>query len=162
MGSTTFVPTEAIIREAYPAFDASFARCKTQQGFSWNLSIEPLPPQIYARGTAENSLGLYGRVGQPPKPLAVCLLSPARADADQDEQVYPAVRRLIDEVDARARRLDLYDPYPYLRYRAPWQDVISSYGPESVAELRALQDRADPGRAFTNQVPGGFKNPSSV
>lgn len=158
MATTTFVPTEAMIRETYAAFDASLVQVQNLTGIMWALNIEPLPPQIYARGASDNSLGLQDRPGS--ESLAVCLLSPAWTDAAQDEQVYAATRRLMEDIEARAKGLGVYDPYLYLGYAAPWQDVISSYGPEGVARLRALRDRVDPGHVFTNQVPGGFKIPS--
>lgn len=157
MVTTTFVPTEAMIREAYAAFDSSLALVQNLTGIMWALNIEPLPPQIYARGSADNSLGLEDRRGS----LAVCLLSPAWSDATQDDTVYAAARALMDDVEARARRLGVYDPYLYLGYAAPWQDVISSYGPQSVADLRALRARVDPSEVFTKRVPGGFKIPSA-
>ncbi|KAI3391161.1 hypothetical protein diail_7808 [Diaporthe ilicicola] len=157
MATTTLVPTEAMIRETYAAFNASLAAVKDLTGIMWSLNLEPLPPQIYARGAGDNALGLAGRSGT----LAVCLLSPAWADAGQDDQVYAAARALMDDVEARARRLGAYDPYVYLGYAAPWQDAIASYGAESVAELRALRARVDPGEVFTRRVVGGFKIPDS-
>lgn len=157
MATTTFVPTEAMIKETYTAFDASLALVQNLTGIMWAINIEPLPPQIYARGSADNALGLADRRGS----LAVCLLSPAWSDAAQDDKVYAAARALIDDVEVRARSLGVYDPYLYLGYGAPWQDVIQSYGAESVAELRALRARVDPDEVFTKKVPGGFKIPSS-
>lgn len=156
MATTTFVPTEAMIRETYAAFDASLAAVKQLTGITWVVNLEPLPPQLYARGAADNCMGLAGRSGS----LVVCLLCPAWPEADQDNQVYAAARALIDDIEARAKRLDVYDPYIYMGYAAPWQDVVASYGAESVAELRELRARVDPRSVFTRMVPGGFKVPS--
>lgn len=156
MATTTFVPTEAMIRETYAAFNASLAAVQNLTGIMWTLNLEPLPPQIYQRGAADNSLGLEDRSGT----LVVCFLSRSWPDADQDEQVYAAARALMDDIEVRAKKLGVYDPYIYLNYAAPWQDVIASYGQESVSQLRALRARVDPCEIFTRQVPGGFKIPS--
>ncbi|ROW15544.1 hypothetical protein VPNG_02332 [Cytospora leucostoma] len=154
--TTTFIPTEAMIRETYAAFDASLPAIQHLTGIMWALNLEPLPPQIYARAAADNALGLGGRKGS----LVICLLSPAWQDASQDEQVYAAARALMDDVEARAKKLGVYDPYVYMNYAAPWQDVIGGYGEESVARLRALRVRVDPDGVFTSRVEGGFKIPS--
>lgn len=157
MATTTFVPTEAMVRELYAAFDASLDSVRNLTGIMWAINIEPLPPQLYGRGADENSLGLADRSGM----LAVSVLSPQWSDADDDDRVYAAARALMDDVEARAKRLGVYDPYVYLGYAAPWQDAIASYGKESVAHLNALRARVDPGRVFTRRVAGGFKIPSS-
>lgn len=156
MATTTFIPTEAMIRETYAAFNASLAAVKNLTGIMWALNLEPLPPQIYQRGASENAFGLGNRN----ETLVVCLLSPSWPDVDQDDQVYAAARALMDDIEARAKKLKVYDPYIYLNYAAPWQDVITSYGKESVSELQALRARVDPREIFTRVVPGGFKVPT--
>lgn len=156
MATKNFVLTEAMIREAYAAFYASLEAVRNLTDIMWALNLEPLPPQIYARGADDNALGLANRCGT----LAVCILSPAWSDANDDDGVYAAARALMDDVEARAKRLGVYDPCIYLGYAAPWQDVIASYGDDSVAELVALRARVDPDEVFTRRVPGGFKIPS--
>ncbi|KAI0476387.1 putative oxidoreductase [Xylariaceae sp. FL0804] len=165
---TTFAPTEAMIKAAYEAFQASIASVSGVAGIHWRLVIEPLPPQLYnhgGTGATFNALGLGGggadsaasRGGR--ASLAVALVSPAWSDAAGDATVYAAARALVADIEARARALDAYDPYIYLAYAAPWQDVIPSYGAENVARLQALRRRVDPNLVFTRQVTGGFKIP---
>ena len=153
--TTTFVPTEAMIRATYDAFNASLALLQNVTGLMWAVNLEPIPPQIYSRGATDNSLGLAGHSGS----LVVCLVSPSWSDAVQDEQVYKAARSLMADVERRAKKLGVYDPYIYLNYAAPWQDVIQSYGDESVEKLKRVRKTVDSGEVFTQKVPGGFKIP---
>ncbi|KAI1762279.1 hypothetical protein GGR53DRAFT_468473 [Hypoxylon sp. FL1150] len=48
--TTTFAPTEAMIRATYEAFNASLPLVQNVAGIMWAVNIEPLPPQIYERG----------------------------------------------------------------------------------------------------------------
>ncbi|KAI0398835.1 putative oxidoreductase [Xylaria palmicola] len=155
--TVTFEPTEAMIREAYAAFNASLPLIQNVTGISWALNMEPLPPQIYTRGGADtNALGLTNENG---RSLVVCLISPAWSNGAQNDQVYAAARSLMDDISARAKKLGVYDPYIYLDYAAPWQEVIPSYGAESVKKLQQLRKRVDPKKLFTKKVTGGFKIP---
>ncbi|KAK7934688.1 hypothetical protein PG985_000183 [Apiospora marii] len=162
---TCFEPTEAMMRAAHDAFLASVPLVRDVPGIKWAVNNEPLPPSLYCNAHngagRTNALGLAaaasGRnVG---KTLGLFLISPAWADAAHDEQVYGAARTLIADIEKRAKELGVYDPYVYLDYAAPWQEVIRSYGEESVKTLQALRQRVDPGQVFTHQVKGGFKIP---
>ncbi|KAI0809923.1 putative oxidoreductase [Xylaria sp. FL0064] len=158
--TVTFEPTEAMICETYAAFNASLPQIQDVTGISWALNLEPLPPQIYTRGGVEtNALGLTNENG---RSLVVCLISPSWSDGGQNEQVYAAARALIDDIAARAKTLGVYDSYIYLNYAAPWQDVIPSYGAESVKKLQQLRARVDPNQVFTKKVMGGFKIPDDA
>ncbi|EFZ03013.1 FAD/FMN-binding dehydrogenase [Metarhizium robertsii] len=153
--TVTFVPTEAMIRATFDAYNASLPSVQDIAGIRWDVNLEALPPQLYARGAQDNALGLADRSG----PLAVCLLSPAWSRAGDDDKVYAAARALMDEIDRRARDLGAHDPYIYMNYAAPGQEVIASYGQASVAHLQHVRARVDPHGLFTHQVPGGFKIP---
>ncbi|KAI1308548.1 putative oxidoreductase [Xylaria venustula] len=155
----TFEPTEAMIKETYAAFNASLPQIKNVTGISWALNLEPLPPQIYTNGGADtNALGLTNENG---RSLVVCLISPSWSNAAQNDQVYAAARALLDDIASRAKTLGVYDPYIYLNYAAPWQDVIQSYGADNVKKLQQIRARVDPKKIFTKKVTGGFKIPDS-
>lgn len=78
-------------------------------------------------------------------------------DPSYDEAIYAAGQTIIDEVTRYARSIGAAEDYIYLNYAWPTQDVISSYGPENVARLRAVSRKYDPEQVFQKQVPGGFK-----
>ncbi|KAI1319385.1 putative oxidoreductase [Xylariaceae sp. FL0255] len=159
--TVTFEPIEAMIKETYAAFNKSLPYVQNVTQISWALNLEPLPPQIYDAqgGSGANALGLTGQKG---RSLVMCLISVSWSDATQNQQVYDATRALMDNISACAKNLGVFDPYIYLNYAAPWQDVISSYGVESVAKLRRVRDKYDPNFVFTKQVAGGFKIPDEL
>jgi FAD/FMN-containing dehydrogenase len=140
----------------FNAYNNSVASIRNLTRVTWTVIIEPLPPQIYARGAAKNALGLDGKT----QSLAVCLVSPSWTDPSQNEQIYALARDLIDTIENKAKKLGVYDPYIYLNYAAPWQDVIVGYGPASVSRLQKLKAEVDPNNVFQRLVPGGFKIPS--
>ena len=122
-------------------------------GLAWSFSMEPLPPSLYQHNAKANAFGLANRTGT----RVVCLLTQSWSNADDDERVYAATTALIAAIEDAARSLDVYDPFLYLNYAAPWQNPIASYGNASVQQLRALRARVDPKGIFTDQVPGAFK-----
>lgn len=154
--TTTFLPTEAMLRAAFDAWNNSLPGVRDINGLTWSLSLEPLPPNIYQRGAATNALGLADRTGT----RVVCLLTQAWADDADNERVYAATAALLAAIEEAAHALNAYDPYIYLDYAAKWQDPIASYGDASVRQLRQLRARVDAKGVFTHLVPGGFKIPS--
>ncbi|TVY39483.1 Bifunctional solanapyrone synthase [Lachnellula subtilissima] len=139
--TTTFVPTEAMILAAFDAYNNSVKSIQNLTGVSWSLIIEPVPPQTYLRGASKNALGL--------------------GDRTDTLAIYTAARAVMEVIEAKAKALGAYDPYIYLNYAAPWQEVIASYGEASVSRLQRLRANVDPSEVFTRLVPGGFKVPST-
>jgi hypothetical protein len=153
--TTTFEPTEAMIRGAFEVWSASVAGVSKIPGLTWSLSMEMVPEGQYQRKADSNSLGLRDRKGT----RAVILLTEAWQRPEDDEHVHAAVAALVTALEDKARSLDAYDPYLYLNYAAPWQNPIASYGDDKVQSLQALRNRVDPAAVFTKRVPGGFKIP---
>ncbi|KAF2829102.1 FAD-binding domain-containing protein [Ophiobolus disseminans] len=155
--TTTFEPTEAMIRGAFDVWSASVAGVKNISGLSWSLSMEMVPEGLYQRKADSNSLGLTDRNGT----RAVILLTVCWQSLEDDEHVHAAVATLVTALEDKARSLDAYDPFLYLNYAAPWQRPIASYGDDKVKTLQALRTRVDPKGVFTRRVPGGFKIPDN-
>jgi len=142
-----------MLRAAYDAYSSSLEGVKDIKGLTWSMSFEPLPPQIYQRNAAGNALGLADRSGS----RVVCLFSQAWSDDADNERATAASASLVSAIEEAARDLGAYDPFVYLNYAGDWQGPISSYGDESVQQLRQLRGRVDPDGVFTRLVPGGFK-----
>ncbi|KAF3026587.1 hypothetical protein E8E14_014229 [Neopestalotiopsis sp. 37M] len=102
-----FVPTEAMIRAAYEAFEAPIPLLQNVAGLSWVINMEPLPPQLYAHDDLSgNALSLTRKN----ETLVVSLVSPSWTDLSHDEVVYKAAQSIVTDIDARAKALGAYDP----------------------------------------------------
>lgn len=145
-----------MLNATYRQWRASLAAIEDVPGIVWSVSLEPLPPAIYARASTTNCLGLSQTSGA----LVVTLLNATWEDEADDAKVEQAARALVDRIEDDARQLDAYEPYVYLNYAAAWQDPIASYGKASVEKLQRVSQAVDPKGVFKNQMPGGFKFPS--
>ncbi|RAQ53682.1 oxidoreductase FAD-binding protein [Aspergillus flavus] len=152
---TTHGSTLPMLTAVYQHWDSSLESVEGIPGMVWAISLEPLPPAIYARNASRNALGLADASGS----LVVTLLSATWDDESDDEEVEKAARELFDNIDNDARKLGVYEPFVYLNYAAPWQDPISSYKSKNVQLLKRVSQDVDPKRVFQTNVPGGFKLP---
>lgn len=144
-----------MLNATYLRWSSSLAAIEDVPGIVWSISLEPLPPAIYARASTTNSMGLSGASGS----LVVTLLSATWEDEADDAKVEQAARALFTGIEDDARKLDAYEPYVYLNYAAEWQDPIATYGKESIEKLRRVSQVVDPKGVFRNKMPGGFKIP---
>ncbi|KAI0404432.1 hypothetical protein F4802DRAFT_598130 [Xylaria palmicola] len=151
---STLVLTEPALKAAHAAWNASLDSIKGVSNLVWALTLEPLPPQIYARHATGNALGLTGRGN---KSLIVTLLTITWTEASDDALVDEATHNLMAAIEDAARQTGDLDPYIYLNYADKDQDPIASYGAASVSWLQEVRDRVDPRGVFTYQVPGGYK-----
>lgn len=154
---STLVSTNAVLKAAYEAWNVSYPAIKDVTDIVFGITLEPLPPIFYQRHATENALGLADRTDA----LVVSLITISWTDASDDSLVYETARTLLDDINSAAEKLGGLDPYIFANYAGKHQDVIGSYGPASVSRLRAVRQEVDPKGMFTNQVPGGYKIPSS-
>ncbi|KAE8350516.1 hypothetical protein BDV28DRAFT_159548 [Aspergillus coremiiformis] len=150
---TTHGSALPMLNATYLHWDASLAAIQDIPGIIWSISLEPLPPAIYARSPSNNAMGLDDASDS----LVVTLLSATWDDEVDDAKVEKAARELFDNIESDARKLDVYEPFVYLNYAAPWQDPITSYKSKSVERLRRVSQDVDPKGLFRLNVPGGFK-----
>jgi hypothetical protein len=152
---TTHGSTLPILKAVYSRWDSSLEVVRDIPGIVWSISLEPLPPAIYARNHSKNAMGLSDATGA----LVVTLLSATWEDDADDAKVEKAARELFDNIDSDARNLDVYEPFVYLNYAAPWQNPLASYKSKSVERLQRVSQDVDPKGLFRSNVPGGFKLP---
>lgn len=81
-------------------------------------------------------------------------------DEADDTKVEKTARKMLVDIETKAKELGEYDPFVYANYAAPWQDPIASYGKESIERLKMVRERVDPRRVFTHRVTGAFKLPA--
>lgn len=144
-----------MLKAVYLNWNKSIETIKGVRGIVWAISLEPLPPAIYARSATSNVFGLSDRSDA----LVITLLTVFWRNEADDSKVEMAARGLFKEIEDDAKRLDAYDPFIYPNYAAPWQDPIASYGDESLRKLQRVRMDVDPKGVFSRQVPGGFKIP---
>lgn len=152
---TTLRTSSAVLKGVYTHWNASLPDILNVSNITWTVSLEPLPPAIYARHGKDNSLGLADRSG----PLAVAVVTALWTDEADDVVVTDAANKLLGAINNEATEIGDLDPFVYMNYAAKDQDPIGSYGAASVKQLQAVQERVDPRKVFTNQVPGGYKIP---
>ncbi|EED23461.1 oxidoreductase, FAD-binding, putative [Talaromyces stipitatus ATCC 10500] len=154
---TTLLSTAPVIKAAYEAWKSSVPSIKNIPNIVFALALEPLPPIFYSRHASSNSMGLDDRADS----LIVALISATWITPDDDALVGTTAHSLLNSINAAARQLGGLDPYVYLNYAGQNQDPIESYGHKSVRQLQKVRERVDPTLVFTQQVPGGYKIPSS-
>ncbi|KAE8391851.1 hypothetical protein BDV23DRAFT_64619, partial [Aspergillus alliaceus] len=152
---TTHGSTVSMLKAVYQRWNASLAAVQDVPGIVWSISLEPLPPAIYARGSSTNAMGLDDISGS----LVVTLLSATWSDEVDDAKVEKAARELFENIEDDACKLDVYESFVYLNYAAPWQDPIASYKSKSIENLKRVSQDVDPKGVFRVNVPGGFKLP---
>lgn len=155
--ATTLVSTTPVIKAAYEKWNVSCPAIKDVANIIFCLVLEPLPPSIYKRHAATNALGLANRT----EPLVVALLSVSWTNAADDTLVNSTSQALLADINAAAKEIGGFDPYIFANYADKHQEVIASYGAESVRKLRAVRQEVDPKGFFTYQVPGGYKIPDN-
>jgi len=128
---------------------------KSVAGLVLSLTFQALPQTIISKATQNggNSLGLDSSDGD----LVNVLLTIQYKLATDDAKVNEAAQDLFTKAEAASKTAGTYNPYLYLNYAAKWQKPINGYGAQSVANLKAVSTKYDPGKLFQNQVPGGFK-----
>lgn len=150
----TFEPTVEALNAIVQAWNDSVPAIQNVSGLAWNVVMDPLPPQIYARNLGGNALGFEDRQE---KPLAILLISSTWSDEKDDTKLETATKALAITISEELGKLGVLDPFVYLNYAGRWQDPISGYGNSSVERLKSVKREYDPAGVFAKQVPGGFK-----
>ncbi|KAM0251659.1 hypothetical protein ACHAQJ_008073, partial [Trichoderma viride] len=152
---TTYSSNLEVLRTVFSLWKKSLPVIEDVANIIWSISLEPLPPIMYQRAATSNSLGFADRT----KPLVITLLTAMWTDEVDDAKIERAARRILVEIESKAKELGEYDPFVYANYAAPWQNSIASYAKESVERLKRVRERVDPNGVFTHRVTGAFKLP---
>ncbi|KAJ6260516.1 Bifunctional solanapyrone synthase [Drechslerella dactyloides] len=123
-------------------------------GFDAALAFQPVGRKWLAASAAKggNSMGIT-------TPLVLLWVEPSWESAGDDTKMREYMLRVIQRLEENARRHGKLANFRHLNYGNREQDVISHYGPESLAILRRNKLRYDRHNVFGRLVPGGFKIP---
>ncbi|KAF2030479.1 hypothetical protein EK21DRAFT_100359 [Setomelanomma holmii] len=100
-----------------------------------------------------HTLGLYPEDG----PFFHALFYLSWRDAKDDKAIMEAAQDYINTSIAMSEELGAYNDYMYMPYSNPYQPVISGYGAEIVAKLKAISSKYDPSGVFQKLQPGYVK-----
>lgn len=156
--TTSFRLDKSMIVEAAKLFETAIESLKNIPGFVLSLTLQPLTKQMLevsrrSAGGRGNSVGLNPDDG----PLVIGLLNSVHENAEDDSTVVAAVQSLLNQIEALSAEKGLAARYRFMNYAYKGTPVLESYGPVSVAELKAVSKKYDPDQFFQKVVTGGFK-----
>ncbi|MCJ1292642.1 hypothetical protein MMC34_004195 [Xylographa carneopallida] len=154
-GTATFTANASLLAHLFTLARAAFLPIQNITDFQASFVLQPISTAITSRAilTGGNSLGLGAEHGN----LVWLDLTLQYSLAKDDAAVLNATQNLLAQSIAYAKSQNLYNEFIYLNYALQSQDPIMSYGPESVARLRAASRKYDPQGVFQTLCPGGFK-----
>ncbi|OOF95298.1 hypothetical protein ASPCADRAFT_147461 [Aspergillus carbonarius ITEM 5010] len=77
-------------------------------------------------------------------------------NAEDEDRVREATRKIVDVAEATAKQAGAYLPYRYSNYASRDQDPLSSYGADNVARLKEIAAQYDPEGVFQKLQNGGW------
>ncbi|KAF2464585.1 FAD-binding domain-containing protein [Lindgomyces ingoldianus] len=104
---------------------------------------------------AEKSAGMPQNV--PPEPAFWIEQSLTWEAAEDDKEVEEWLSRVDEEIYEKLEEVGGAGRYVYLNDADKGQAVFEGYGEENVRKLKEIRGKYDPGRVFTELMPGGFK-----
>lgn len=79
------------------------------------------------------------------------------SNAADDAEVVEFLRNVNNDIERQLAEKDLAIAYVYLNDADKGQAVFEGYGKENMKKLKAIREKYDPSRVFTDMMPGGFK-----
>lgn len=89
--------------------------------------------------------------------VLVVLIGPRWLDAAYDQKMNAIAADWVNQVNAAAKELGMYQEFLYMNFAAQFQDPLASYGQANVQFMRTVAKKYDPTGVFQRLAPGGFK-----
>jgi hypothetical protein len=153
--STFTIINSAKFMDALLDFGAEYAN-KLPTLSTMNLIFQPLWTRPRVRSFAYGGGNVLGLENEK-RDLVVVLIHTTWGDPARSNEIKQSMEKFIRQAQELARKMDVYHPYLYLNYAESFQDVMSSYGPESMSFMLNTSQKYDPIQLWQKRVPGGFK-----
>ncbi|KAI4165610.1 MAG: hypothetical protein LQ342_000552 [Letrouitia transgressa] len=152
---TSFRNDLNFLNDGYKLWESSASKLSNVADVVWSLTYQPIVPAITSKSgpLGGNMLGLDGNTA----PFVLCLITGSWSNAADDRLMSSTAVKLIDDIEAGAKRAGIYNEYKYLNYADGSQNVIDGYGSENKQKMQAVSRKYDRKGVFQNQVPGGYK-----
>lgn len=122
------------------------------------IAIKPIGSKVASVGTKQAN-GIPNSLNLPSIPqIWGSSLAQYQDDVDR-ETMTEKLKELNRWTISNARRQGLLLPNLFLNDAGSFQDVLSSYGKESLANIKAVSKKYDPTKVFQNLQAGGFRIP---
>ncbi|CAK7243889.1 MAG: hypothetical protein STHCBS139747_005419 [Sporothrix thermara] len=100
-----------------------------------------------------NALGLTEDDG----PMFILLVAAMWSNEEDDEAFAAFASDVVSKVKAFSKARNADSDFIYMNYASKYQDVISSYGTDSLARMRQVSKKYDPAQVYQTLQPGYFK-----
>lgn len=78
-------------------------------------------------------------------------------DAKDDARIYATMKKVTATIESKLSAAGQLARYQYLNDAGEGQKVFQGYGPGNLAKLKAIREKYDPNRYYTDLMPGGWK-----
>ncbi|KAI9147316.1 FAD-dependent monooxygenase CTB5 [Paramyrothecium foliicola] len=153
--STTVRADTDILNHAVQVYQEAFSEIQDVANLLFSLTFESIPVSVIQASNKRggNSLWLKASDG----PLVVVLFYTSWDNAGDDDKIIASNRAALEKIDAEAYKKGIASPYRWLQYGYPHQDVMASYGSESLEQLRTISKKCDSDDFFQKAGTGLFK-----
>ncbi|RMJ09251.1 hypothetical protein CDV36_011136 [Fusarium kuroshium] len=141
-------------RIAFDTYYETIASLADVEGFSTAFSMLPITPIVTA--APNNAMGL----GKDDSPAIWYVESPLWSNPEDDERVLGVHAEANAKIRERLSAAGLGPlPFMYLSdiQKSQIPETYPAYGARNLRKLKAIRDKYDPKRVFTELVPGGAK-----
>ncbi|KAH9208945.1 hypothetical protein DL95DRAFT_478805 [Leptodontidium sp. 2 PMI_412] len=78
-------------------------------------------------------------------------------DPKDDARIYATMKKVTATIESKLSAAGQLARYQYLNDAGEGQKVFQGYGPGNLAKLKAIREKYDPNRYYTDLMPGGWK-----
>lgn len=153
----TIKPDPILIEAFHNKWQETLIRVKDTEGFILSFGFHPLTKSLL-EASAEaggNALNIPPSDG----PLFVVLINPIWQKKEDDQRVFGEIDQFVTDLRSLASEKGPLHRYVFANYAHSNDNVLASYGEESLARTREASRKYDPAGVFQTGVPGGFKLP---